>query len=813
MPFDTGAADQFDNGAWERSAEPFLPYVGHIGPGTALLEGGGVMAMIESPGFPFELQDTSVRNTRRRQLNTLFRAIADDNVTLGIHFVRHARRDRPHRDIPRRGFARRFFEAYERNCLCQLWHNRWFISLIVSPRMQTAGELRSRLAELPLIGPRLRRTKQASESAISQLEDATFIVLAYLRQAGARRLGLYERRAFRFSEIGEALQLILTAEYEPVPVTSGRLGSAIYANRVICGRRGIEIQPPGAPYYGRVFGFRDYPEKTITSQLSALLSAPYTCVLSQSFRFLSRSQAQSALHFKKIRMENAMDAAVSQIEELAAAQDEVARGDSVRGEHQISFTVFAPDGPALEAASADAKKRLTQAGIVPVPESRGCFAAYWSRLPGSAEWLRTRPGRISTRNLTAFGSLDGFPEGRSDGRAYWDKPIIRFRTTAGTTYDLEPHVGDVGHGTLIGKTGVGKTLFMALLAVALALVVGDGCVFLLDKDRGNEIAVRAMGGRYLPLRAGEDSGLAPLRALCDTAADRAFLAEWIEGLIRLDGGPGLLPDEQKRLARGVARVMALAPSLRSLAAIRQFLGVTDARGAGARMERWCQGGALGWVFDGEQDDLRLDATMVGVDMTRLLEHEACPAVGAYLLHRIRALLDGRRVVVMADEARFYLRDAFFAAMFEDFALTLRKQEGALFLAAQQPEHLLQSPAGPSLIAQCQTRFLFPQQSVDREAYLSGLGCTDAELKAVVEEMPALPVRTVLLKREASSVILQIELTGMEDEIAVLSGRAATVRLLDQVRAEHGDDPENWLPIFLARARDVLRRESREGEQS
>ncbi len=597
MPFDTLAADQFDNGAWERSAEPFLPYVGHIGPGTVLLEGGGVMSMIELPGFPFELEDVSVRNARRGQLNTLFRAIADDNVTLGIHFVRHARRDRPHRNMPRGGFAWRFFAAYERNCLCRLWHNRWFISLIVSPRMQTGSELRSRLAELPVIGPRLRASRQASESAISQLEDATFIVLAYLRQVGARRLGLYEQGAFRFSEIGEALQLVLRAEHEAVPVTSGRLGSAIYTSRVICGRRGIEIQPAGAPYYGRVFGFRDYPEKTITSQLSALLSVPYPCVLTQSFRFLSRSQAQSALHFKKIRMENALDAAVSQIEELAAAQDEVARGDSVRGEHQIAFTVFAPDGPELEAASADAKKRLTQAGIVPVPESRGCFAAYWSQLPGSAEWLRTRPGRISTRNLTAFGSLDGFPEGQTAGRAYWDKPIIRFRTTAGTAYDYEPHVGDVGHTLLIGKTGAGKTLFMAWLAVALSQAVGEGNVVLLDKDRGNEITVRAMSGRYLPLRAGEASGLAPLRALDNTAADRAFLAEWIEGLIRLDGGPGLLPDEQKRLARGVARVIGLPPSLRSLAAVRQFLGVTDANGAGARLERWCQGGALGWVFE------------------------------------------------------------------------------------------------------------------------------------------------------------------------------------------------------------------------
>ena len=107
MPFDSGLLDHFDNGAWERSAESFLPYVGHISPGTVLLEDGSVMSMIALPGFAFELEQTSVRNARRRQLNTLFRAIADDNATLGIHFVRHARRDRAHRSAPQHGFARR----------------------------------------------------------------------------------------------------------------------------------------------------------------------------------------------------------------------------------------------------------------------------------------------------------------------------------------------------------------------------------------------------------------------------------------------------------------------------------------------------------------------------------------------------------------------------------------------------------------------------------------------------------------------------------------------------------------------------------
>ncbi|MGH7043308.1 MAG: type IV secretion system protein VirB4, partial [Acetobacteraceae bacterium] len=143
-----------------------------------LLEDGSVMAMLRIPGFPFELEDTAVRNARRRQLNTLLRSIADDNVTLGIHFVRHAREDRPHRSLPAGGFARQFFEAYEHNCLAGLWRNDWFLSVVVSPRLQAAGQVRARLADLPLIGPRLRRSTPAGDGLLSQIEDLSFIVLA-----------------------------------------------------------------------------------------------------------------------------------------------------------------------------------------------------------------------------------------------------------------------------------------------------------------------------------------------------------------------------------------------------------------------------------------------------------------------------------------------------------------------------------------------------------------------------------------------------------------------------------------------------------
>ena len=50
------------------------------------------------------------------------------------------------------------------------------------------------------------------------------------------------------------------------------------------------------------------------------------------------------------------------------------------------------------------------------------------------------------------------------------------------------------------------------------------------------------------------------------------------------------------------------------------------------------------------------------------------------------------------------------------------------------------------------------------------------------------------------VVARLDLSGMDDIISVLSGRAETVSVLDEVIKEYGDDPEIWLPIFQERVR-------------
>ena len=66
-------------------------------------------------------------------------------------------------------------------------------------------------------------------------------------------------------------------------------------------------------------------------------------------------------------------------------------------------------------------------------------------------------------------------------------------------------------------------------------------------------------------------------------------------------------------------------------------------------------------------------------------------------------------------------------------------------------------------------------------------------------MRSLPdtARCMLVKRPDHSAVVRLDLSGLEDLIPVLSGTERSVRLLDGLRAELGDDPQDWLAPFIA----------------
>nr|MDQ2830274.1 type IV secretion system protein VirB4 [Chloroflexota bacterium] len=457
-----------DTGLFERAADDYLPYVGHVSACNVLCEDGSVATTFHVPGYPFELETHGERNTRRRQLNALWRSVADTNVTIAAHLVRHAgirpAAPRTFRSV----FAERLDAAYRRTVLDgRLMVNDWFLTVVVSPRVAGQSRLRRMFGR--------GREATANEAVVAQLDAVAYVVDRFVSPDGGRRLGYRREGPFLYSEFGEAMRLVLTARWFPVPLTSGPLGAAIGTHHAIVGPRGIEIREAGRAAYGTIHGLRVYPAKTVTGQLSRLCSAsvaraPYALVLSQTFKPRSRSQSQTTMSLQSVRMLNAGDKARSEIAAIEDAQDDVASSRTVMGEHNLTLAVYADRLADLPAVSADAAHLFTAAGANSAQEERGAFAAYWSQLPGNPSYLRGREGLISSRNFAALASFDNHPAGAATG--YWGAPLARFRTSGGTAYDYHPHVEEVGHTLILGRTGAGKTLLISLLIAMLEASLG-----------------------------------------------------------------------------------------------------------------------------------------------------------------------------------------------------------------------------------------------------------------------------------------------------------------------------------------------------
>ncbi|KAF0212144.1 MAG: type IV secretion system protein [Methylocystaceae bacterium] len=119
-------------------------------------------------------------------------------------------------------------------------------------------------------------------------------------------------------------------------------------------------------------------------------------------------------------------------------------------------------------------------------------------------------------------------------------------------------------------------------------------------------------------------------------------------LVGVEGRPLSVADEQ-RIDVGLLALRDMPRAERSFSALRVFLGQRDTEGIGARLERWCKGGALGWVLDADEDAISLDAHAFGFDMTEVLDDAIIRTpLMMVLFRRVEELIDGRRIVIAID---------------------------------------------------------------------------------------------------------------------------------------------------------------------
>ncbi|WP_429809937.1 VirB4 family type IV secretion/conjugal transfer ATPase [Ensifer sp. B1-9] len=774
----------------ELGPETFIPYVRHVDESTIALDSRALMVMIALEGVSFETADAFDLNALHRDLNTLYRNIADERLALWTHLIR--RRDG---DFPVGTFATAFSAALndkyrERMVGEDLFRNDLYLTIHWSPARHPADKAATFLSRLL----QSRRTGvELDEEDLKHLRNKVVDVTAALKRFDPRVLSLYEHRGLIFSEPSEVLHQLVGGRREPVPLTEGRIASVIYSDRVIFGRETIEIRHEAESRYAGMLSFKEYPARTRTGMLDSVLTSPFEVILAQSFSFVSKADARVIMGRKQNQMVSSGDKAFSQIEEIDEALDDLESNRFVLGEHHLTLAVFARSVKELIDNLGKARAGLTGGGAVVAREDLGLEAAWWAQLPGNFRY-RARSGAITSRNFAALAPFHSYPIGRKDGNE-WGPAVALFKTASGSPYYFNFHYGDLGNTFVCGPSGAGKTVLLNFLLSQLEK--HDPHVVFFDKDRGADLYVRAAGGTYLPLKNGVPTGCAPLKALELTPDNKVFLTRWVGRLVG-SATRELTVTELRDIASAVDGLADLPVERRTIGALRTFLNNTDPEGIAARLRRWESGGPLGWVFDNIIEDISFGGKFVGYDMTDFLDNEEIRTpLMAYLFHRVEQLIDGRRIIIVIDEFWKALQDEGFRDLAQNKLKTIRKQNGLMLFATQSPRDAIVSPIAHTIIEQCPTQIFLPNARGNHADYVDGFKLTEREYELIAREL-SVESRRFILKQGHNSVVAELNLGGFDDELAILSGRTANVELADAIRTEVGDRLADWLPIFQQR---------------
>jgi len=783
-----------------------IPYIRMVDHNTIKMRDGAFMQVLKLEGWPFETTDDEQIDALKSLKNTIYRGISSPTTAIYTHVIRRKTQAKLPGEMPD-SFSEQLSLKYKKILSSRtLYENVLYLTIIERPDFVTKSQqkLLNPAKKKQRKGPMRRKTprqidaeknKQADAERLDQqmmraLNEKSSLLVQNLDQYGVKLLGKDLSTGGLLSEPLSFLYELINGERRPVALPSQNLADYLPSARLVFGKESMHIRGAhkSRERFASIISVKDYAPETMAGMLDNLLSLPFEYIMTQSFAFEGRQKSVEKLDMTRRKYASAEDSVTLQTQ-LLDAKDQVQAGMIAFGRHHLTLQVVSETPEQLDQNVSKAVTAFTSTGIISVREDMNLEAAFWAQLPGNFSYIARSAG-ISSVNFASLSSLHNYPYGRESGN-YWGNSVTTFETVAGTPFHFNFHVNDLGNFTCIGPSGSGKTVLLGFL-LSQAQKFKPKCIFF-DKDRGAEILIRALGGSYGLIEPGIPTGFNPLQ-LPKTEENRAFLIDWVKSLL----GRQTTSDEDKILTLAVEENFSQDPRAQNLHTFSELvLGQSRDERLGKDLEKWHGKGEYAWLFDNETDNLRLDARVLAFDLTSILDAPAIrTATLMYMFHRVNMSLDGQKSLIFIDEGWKALDDPIFANKIKDWLKTIRKMNGIIGFGSQSASDAAGSSIADSLIEQCPTQIFMPNSKAKEQDYRGAFALTEAEFR-IVKESPV-GSRQFLIKQGLSSAVAKLDLAGLDDEIAVLSGRTETVNLLSGILQEVGHDPEIWLPIFHER---------------
>jgi type IV secretion system protein VirB4 len=450
---------------------------------------------------------------------------------------------------------------------------------------------------------------------------------------------------------------------------------------------------------------------------------------------------------------------------------------------------------------ADEKLRLAEKVIqgrdfTAMVETVNAVDAWLGSLPGHA-YANVRQPPISTLNLAHMIPLSAVWAGPERDEHFGAPPLLYGKTEGSTPFRFSLHVGDVGHTLVVGPTGSGKSVLLALMALQFRRY-DNSQVFAFDFGGSIRAAALAMGGDWHDLGGGLTKGdefsvsLQPLARIDDTY-ERAWAADWLVAILMREG-VAITPEVKEHLWTALTSLASAPAGERTITGLVVLLQSNDLKQA---LRPYCVGGPYGRLLDAEAEHLGA-ADVQAFEIEGLVGTGAAPAVLAYLFHRIGDRLDGRPTLLIIDEGWLALDDEGFAGQLREWLKTLRKKNASVIFATQSLSDIDNSAIAPAIIESCPTRLLLPnERAIEPQitAIYRRFGLNDRQIEILAR---AVPKRDYYCQSRRGNRLFELGLSEIGLALCAASSKSDQTRIA-QIVAEHGRD--GFLDAWL-RARDV-----------
>lgn len=790
----------------QRGQEDSLPrYKQHISKNVVLMENNRVAFTIRLEGTHFEGVDDSSIVVQYLNLNKTLAALGKDKSSrLALWLTHHHKKIdfNRHYDF-HTGFTRTFADKYmDKFKKTDYFENIYYITAILK--------------------------YEDIDDAVEEAEELIEKLMEYLQGYDPYVLKAYRNESgILFSEFYEFIGMLSNGAYEPIPMGTADAYRTIPSTDLHFGAELLEMRCSDKTRYATLYDLKEFGQTKAKIMVNTL-ALPCEFIFTQSLTYIRPAKMMKAIDDQLNKLESVGDMAKSQHHELLEAKGHLSAGDLMFGEYHGALVVFG-DTPkkAYSNGQTVAARFLSPGGFRFIRASLSAEFTFFSQFPGAN--TKPRPFPKATTNIAAAFPMFNYEHGKSRGNPLGDgSAVMPLKTAGDTLYDFNFHYTDAnevvtkgeypaGHTLFMGKTGTGKTTAQtAMLSFAERF---KPYIFAMDKDKGMEIFIRAIGGTYFPIDAGVPTGLNPFQ-WPDSPKLRDFLYDLVGSCVRQQNKDNTA-EEQKQIQMAVDTVMNLDFQHRRMGALLHSIPPsTEDNSLFTRLEVWCGTGRFAWCLDNPKNQFNPDEFYrVGFDLTDILKPDYRPtepilACMFYMKNIMLERVAKNRGVLATVIEEFWLPAKYPTTQefIVDGLKTDRKLGGFLVLVTQSPKDAINSPIFDTVVEQTVTKVLLPNPSAEYEGNYQRLGLTEkefGELKRLGEKS-----RQFLVKQNLRSSIATLNLSGMSDEIAVLSGNAANVHIMYQAMDSCGSEhPDVWLPVFHEMRKEIKAEQEKQEMQS